>query len=180
MYVSIRRFAKLDGCSEGLVRRGIREGKLKAEPGGKLDPALAKSDWRRSNAVAKYDAHKARTGVRTVLEGETLEQAAERAVEHAVTIPAVGVSIAKRAFYEAELKALEHDLKIGTVVLVADAAQSIGEQLADVRRRLLAIPSEVSTQVHRLKTVPEIAACLTDAIRGALIDLTGDTLPAPG
>lgn len=47
--VSVRQFAKLDGCDEALVRRAIRNGKLKAEPDGTVDPALAGSGWRRSN-----------------------------------------------------------------------------------------------------------------------------------
>ncbi len=47
--VSVRQFAKLDGCSHTLVQKAIREGKLPVNADGKLDPALAGSDWRRQN-----------------------------------------------------------------------------------------------------------------------------------
>lgn len=47
--VSIRQFAKLDGCSHTLVQRAISEGRLPISADGKLDPALAGSDWRRKN-----------------------------------------------------------------------------------------------------------------------------------
>lgn len=47
--VSVRQFAKLDGCSHTLVQKAVREGKLPISADGKLDPALAGSDWRRQN-----------------------------------------------------------------------------------------------------------------------------------
>lgn len=47
--VSIREFARLDGCSDKLVRRAISEGKLRVSADGKLDPALAGTGWRRTN-----------------------------------------------------------------------------------------------------------------------------------
>ncbi len=47
--VSIRQFAKLDGCSHTLVQRAISEGRLPVSADGKLDPALAGSDWRKKN-----------------------------------------------------------------------------------------------------------------------------------
>ena len=171
--IGYREFARRDKCDEKLVRRAVREGRLPASADGKIDAALVASPWRRGN-LASADT------VRTLLPGETPEEAAQRVVSTAVTIPAYGVSLAKKEFYAAELKAIEHDLRVGTVVLVADAMQIIEGQLGAVRTRLLAIPSSCSAQVQRLRTTPEIAACLTDAIRAALVDLTGDTLPAPG
>ena len=47
--VSVREFARLDGCDEKLVRRAIKSGKLRVLDDGKLDPALAKTGWRRQN-----------------------------------------------------------------------------------------------------------------------------------
>ena len=154
------------------ARRAVREGHLPASAEGKIDASLACSPWRRGN-LASADT------VPALLPGETPEDAAERVVSTAVTIPAYAVSLAKKEFYAAELKAIEHDLRAGTIVLVADAMLIIELQLAAVRTRLLAIPSSCSAQVQRLRTTPEISACLTDAIRAALVDLTGEALPAP-
>lgn len=47
--VSVREFARLDGCNEKLVRRAIQSGKLRLSDDGKLDPALAKTGWRKQN-----------------------------------------------------------------------------------------------------------------------------------
>lgn len=47
--VSVRQFAKLDGCSHTLVQRAIKEGRLPVSSDGKVDPALAGSDWRKQN-----------------------------------------------------------------------------------------------------------------------------------
>ena len=38
--LSIREFARREGCSDTLVRRAITQGRLKAKKDGTLDPAL--------------------------------------------------------------------------------------------------------------------------------------------
>ncbi|MGO4167851.1 hypothetical protein [Novosphingobium sp. YAF33] len=47
--VSVREFARLDGCDDKLVRRAIKAGKLPISADGKLDPSLAGSGWRKNN-----------------------------------------------------------------------------------------------------------------------------------
>lgn len=49
---SIREFAGLDGCDEALVRRALRNGKLKAFSDGSVDRSLAGTGWRKSNRNA--------------------------------------------------------------------------------------------------------------------------------
>ncbi|SSW66618.1 hypothetical protein AVE30378_02157 [Achromobacter veterisilvae] len=59
--LSIREFARREGCSDTLVRRAITQGRLKAKKDGTLDPALIGSPWRQANATAsKPDAKPAR------------------------------------------------------------------------------------------------------------------------
>lgn len=48
-FVSVREFARLDGCDDKLVRRAIKAGKLPISDDGKLDRALAGSGWRKQN-----------------------------------------------------------------------------------------------------------------------------------
>lgn len=55
-FVSIREFAKLDGCNDKLVRRAINSGKLSTNEDGKLDASLAGSGWRRENRRADTGA----------------------------------------------------------------------------------------------------------------------------
>ncbi len=50
--VSVRQFAKLDGCSHTLVAKAVRDGKLPVSDSGLLDPALAGTGWRKRNRDA--------------------------------------------------------------------------------------------------------------------------------
>lgn len=68
VFVSVREFARLDGCDDKLVRRAIKAGKLPISTDGKLDPALAGSGWRKRNRHPGAGADKpktVRTNVRT-------------------------------------------------------------------------------------------------------------------
>lgn len=56
--VSVREFARLDGCDDKLVRRAIKAGKLPISAEGKLDPALAGTGWRKQNRRAAGGADK--------------------------------------------------------------------------------------------------------------------------
>ena len=59
--ISIREFARRDGCDDKLVRRAIGQGKLQALPDGSLDPALIGTGWRKTNRRADASADSART-----------------------------------------------------------------------------------------------------------------------
>lgn len=47
--ISVREFARRDGCDDKLVRRAIASGKLQPFPDGTLDPELVSTGWRKSN-----------------------------------------------------------------------------------------------------------------------------------
>lgn len=47
--ISIREFARRDGCSDTLVRRAIKDGYLPAFEDGTLNPALVGTPWRKGN-----------------------------------------------------------------------------------------------------------------------------------
>ncbi len=83
--VSVREFARLDGCDDKLVRRAIKAGKLPISGDGKLDRALVGSGWRKTNRRGPAGADKpqnVRTGVRTKAKvsaptADEVEQASE-------------------------------------------------------------------------------------------------------
>lgn len=54
--ISIREFARRDGCSDKLVRRAILAGHLKALADKSLDPQAVGSGWRKANRRAAPDA----------------------------------------------------------------------------------------------------------------------------
>lgn len=102
---------------------------------------------------------------------ETPTQAAERI---ALSVAPFDLNEARRVKenYLALLNQLEYDQKSGAVVAVADVAKVVSEQLARVRTRLLAIPSECAPQAHRMKTVPEVQEAIRSAVTEALEELT--------
>ena len=173
-FISYRAFAKLDKCSENLVRRGVKEQRLPVGPEGGIDAAFAGSGWRQGNVTkaANSNANSVRT-----LDGESAEDAAARVTDGAPVIPAYAVSMARKEFFLANLRQIEAELKAGTVVLVEDTVRLVGEQLARVRTRLLAIPSGCAAQVHRAKTTAQVDALISDAIHQALEELVADAAP---
>lgn len=68
--VSIREFARLDGCAESLVRRGLTQGRLTKSADGKLDPTLAGSEWRKANRGESAHSKIVRTKVSAPTEAE--------------------------------------------------------------------------------------------------------------
>lgn len=65
--VSVRAFAKLDGCSHTLVSKAIKRGNLPVTANGLIDSALAGTGWRRRNRVETEGGNTATvsTGVST-------------------------------------------------------------------------------------------------------------------
>jgi hypothetical protein len=61
--ISIREFARREGCSDRLVRRAVEQGKLHALSNGKLNPDLVGSGWRHGN---RHPAAGADTGADTL------------------------------------------------------------------------------------------------------------------
>lgn len=51
--VSVRQFAKLDGCSHTLVAKAIKQGKLPVSASGLVDASLAGTGWRQRNRRAQ-------------------------------------------------------------------------------------------------------------------------------
>ena len=173
--ISRREFARRAGCDEGLVRRAIKHGKLSLSADGQLDPALVSTDWRPPSRGADKGADKVRTRrpVRTAppLSAPQLEESAARLVERHGVLP-IGEALALKETYLARLRQLEYDTKVGKVALIEDIAEAVGEQLAIVRRRLLAIPSNVAPVVARLSSPGEVQAAIMKAVTEALEELS--------
>ena len=142
--ISLREFARRDGCSDMAVRKAIKEGHLHKLSDGSLDPDLVGTGWRASNRRATSDG--------------TIEQLAERAIDEAVEIPAIADSEAKKEFYLAELRRLEYDQKSGLVAPVSEQIAIVSAAFARVRQRLLAFPAETAPALHRCKTPAEVEA----------------------
>jgi hypothetical protein len=57
-FISIREFARRDGCDDKLVRRAVKSGKLAVSEDGRVDASQVGSAWRRTNRRAEAGADK--------------------------------------------------------------------------------------------------------------------------
>lgn len=162
--ISIREFAKRDGCNDKLVRRAIQEGRITALPDGKLDPALVGTAWRETNRRAI-----------AMQEGESPETAAKREIElHGAPYSLMEAERIKEN-YLAMLRQLEYEVKKKELIPFSEATDRIVKACSNIRNRFLSLPSECSPQIKRLKTEGEVEKFLrervTEILQGLVIDL---------
>lgn len=110
----------------------------------------------------------------TVEDGESIEDAAQRAAESSGEILTLDEARLMKEKYLAFLNRLQYDKESGLVVEAAQVAAAVGEEYAKVRTRLLSIPAEQAPYLHRLKTVTEVQDALQQMITDALEELTKD------
>lgn len=167
--ISIREFARLDGCNDKLVRRALQNGHLIANPDGKISRSLVGTGWRRSNADKMV-----RTAD-TIAPGETLEQAAARIVAEQ------GGELLSKAEAErlkenclAQLRRIELERAEESVAPVDDMAAMIVAEYARLRTRLIAIPAKVASRAAALRSPSEVQALVATEINQALEELSFD------
>lgn len=109
--LSFREFARRDGCSDTLVRRGVKEGRLSSLVGKKIDADYLGTAWRTESVGAVRAANTANTDVRIEPKlDETLEQAAERLIPELLSQFATKADAEKvKETYLALLRKLEYD-----------------------------------------------------------------------
>lgn len=185
--ISIREFARRDGCSDKVVRRKIESGHLQALPDGKLHPALVGTDWRarpsRTSATAAISADTVRVSAPvsadlsavSARDDETLDEAAERLAPTMLSQFATKADAEKaKETYLALLRKLEYDEKSGEVVKASEVAQIVGAEYAKVRSKLMEIPSSVAPMAVLMKTPEEIRALIEKEVAHALEELAYD------
>ena len=171
-------FAELHGVSRKTVTLWKQRGWLVFQ-GNEVDVEA-------SNALIKRYR---RDGIETVTQGnkqgnksknvaalpdEKIEDAAERILLSSGADMDIDEARRVKENYLALLNQLDYDQKAGAVVLVSEVARVVGEEYANVRTRLLAIPSEQAPHIARLKTVTEVQDFLQQIITDALEELTRD------
>lgn len=206
--ISIREFARRDGCSDRLVRDAITAGYLRKTADGKLDPAAVGTPWRKGNRGAEAGAESPRLrtphheDLRTST--ELAQPTVEIALEHQphggalkrqrrAEVVAAGddedsdpetwtqaIADRRKATANARLRELEYDQKVGLVVPVDAVLELVAKEYASVRTRLLAIPAEQAPRIHRCRTPAEVQDALHELIVQALEGLTQDADGAAG
>jgi hypothetical protein len=164
--ISIREFARRDGCDEKLVRRAITNGRLRKSGVG-VDESFVGSDWRPRksadiNAVSAKD-------------GETPAQAAERlALTLFEMFPTKADAERVKETYLALLRKLEFDKERGTVALLPDVFQEVSADYSRVRSRLLPMGAQLAGKLATIKSPAEIQAVIDQYIAEALKELSYD------
>jgi len=159
--ISIREFARRDGCSDTLVRRALKSGQLAALPDGSVDPSLIGSAWRPSNSEGRANTRPVRSvrergfateapplSVVTPRDDETLEEAAERLTPSLLSqFESKADAERVKETYLALLRKLEFDEKSGEVVRVSEVSRIVGAEYAKVRSKLMEIPATIAPAV---------------------------------
>lgn len=159
--ISMREFARRENCSDTLVRRAVKQGRLKVSGDGNLDESLVGTAWRESNAKgantpANTSANTANSsqGVRSsqfapaaplpeVLDGESLADAASRFVDEVELLDYAG-ALQKKENYLALLRQLEYEEKSGSLVQLATAEAILFEEFRAQRDAWLNWPTRVA------------------------------------
>jgi hypothetical protein len=131
--VSVRAFARQDGCNEALARRGLKTGHLTPFSDGTVDPSMARTGWRKGNRRGADSADLSvpfspDAGL-AARDGETAEQTARRIVDSDAPHTQAEAERIKEN-YLAMLRQLEYDQKTGAVVAIADVAAIVGADYA--------------------------------------------------
>lgn len=173
MGISIREFARRDGCSDMLVRKAIKAGRFPVLADGTLDPRLVGSGWRKANRRGRPKVPPAPAD---------LQKIADQAVRIEGRAPYTLVEAERiKANYLALLRQLQYDRESGAVVAVDEVAAAVGAEYAIVRNNLLGLPTKLAPRLCLLRNAEEVRAVLEREICAVLEDLTidrGDFGPA--
>ena len=164
--LSIREFAKREGCDEKMVRRAIKTGHLKKDGQGVSSDFVGTSWRRRKNGSAP---------VVTAKDGETPEQAAERlTLKLFEEFPTKADAERVKETYLALMRKVEFDRMRGTVCLVSDVAHEVSAEYSRMRSRLIPIGAQLAPKLAMLKSASEIQALIDKQIGEALEELAYD------
>ncbi|PLP96958.1 hypothetical protein [Cupriavidus pauculus] len=159
--ISIREFARREGCSDTLVRRAVKQGRLRLSGDNGLDASLVGTAWRESNAKGANSANKgANTSansshpVRTpapaqiappveVRDDESPADAARRIVDSDVALLDYAGALEKKENYLALLRQLEYEQKAGSLVELDVASAILFEEFRAQRDAWLNWPTRV-------------------------------------
>lgn len=177
--------AKIAGVSKTAIFKAVDRGHISKDAAGRIARADLKR-WMESRRPARgtlrqpaRQPDQVTAQVTAAVTGSAPPEVYERVAEIMARPGAIFASRAEadlhRASYDARMREVEYDLRIGKVVLSDEIARILGQELAVVRPALLAIAVNVSPRLALLTDPAEIEAVLTKAIQEALAALTADT-----
>ena len=179
MGISVRDFARREGCSDTSVRKALKVGRLHLLADGTIDPALVGLAWRKANR--RKSAKPARKYTDPIPEEPEppapadLEELADQVVNIEGRAPYSLVEAERiKANYLGLLRQLQYDRESGAVAPIDEIAAAVASEYAIVRNRLLGLGVKLAPRIVLIRE-PERARALIDAeVIAALEGLTLD------
>jgi hypothetical protein len=150
--VSQRQYAKHRGVSHVAVQKAVREGRIRADAQGKVDPEQADRDWAQNTSPAKGG----------------------NVVELGPTGGAYAQSRAVRELYLAKLAKIEFEERTAKLVSRDEVTVTAFTKARTVRDSLLNIPDRVAALIAAETDPSTVHQILSDEIRKALIELSNE------
>ena len=173
-------FAKLHSVSRKTVTKWKERGWVVLD-GDEVNEALSNENLKKyrkeitPKSVTTLTGNKLKKFIEVTAEdSETPTEAAQRIVSNGGDSMTFDEARRVKENYLALLNQIDYDTKSGRVVLAEEVAKVVGDNYAKARTRLLAIPSEESPRIHRLKTVIEVQDALLEVITDALESLINE------
>jgi hypothetical protein len=157
-YAEHRRSRNLRGGTPAAVQGALQAGRIRPNAHGKIDPRKADAEWERSTgpvptAAGRVVAAPAAPGVEAGGRSDRLNYAQSRAVREA---------------YEARLKRLDYETRLGRMVPADDVKLEAFRRARSLRDRMLAIPCRISGTLAEEADPHVIEQTLLEAIALAL------------
>lgn len=165
--VSQAEYARQRGCTEGAVRRAVRDGRITLIE-GKIDPVAADAQWQRNTRV--------RAGSRPT-DDTNLTSAGKPAPRQQAEDEGDGSywqSRARREKAEAETAELKLAELRGELVRAADVKAAHAKRLAGLREALLQIPSRLSAVMAAESDQARCFDAIQREVHGVLLLAAGE------
>ena len=170
--ISYRAYARHRGVSPEAVSKAVRTGRITVDADGKIDPEKADQQW-----LENTDPAKTLNSSSGNSKHRSSPKIAGADTEAAATSPASGLppfaqSRAVKAAYEARLRKLEYEVKIGKLVSADEVRVDTFNIARITRDRLMNIPDRISPILAAMSDSLEIHKLISAEIRLACEELT--------
>jgi hypothetical protein len=162
-------YARRRGCTEGAVRRAVRDGRISLID-GKIDPVAADAQWARNTRVRA--GSRATDDVNLSGSGNTGGRIAGDDDDDEDSATGYWKSRARRERAEAELAELKLAEMQGQLVRADDWSAALAKRAAAFREGLLQIPSRLSAQLAAESDQARIHTLIEDELRQVMSQLT--------
>ena len=175
--ISIREFARRDGCNDKLVRRALERGHLHADNAGRLSPAQVGSGWRKRNVekiAERADRIADKPYVRNKVSAPADLSADDIELDASDLLVTKAEAERRKEIALAKLREMEVDRERQRVVPVDEVAALVVAEYAKVRTRLISLPAKVASRAAVMKSAAEIQALIATEVTQALEELSLD------